>query len=264
MTDEPVGLSIDDGVATVTLNQPDRRNALSSAIAAGIHDALDAVEDRGAGCVVLEGAGGVFSAGGDIERLRRRLETDRPVEADVREVERSTHRLIKRVATVPVPTIAKIDGPAVGAGANLAIACDLQVGSDQSRIGFVFRNVGLSVDSGTSYFLPRLVGENVAKELVYTGEMVPADRAHELGLLNHVSPAAELDEHVRTMAEDIAAGPTVALRQAKRLLGSGLEKSLDAALHDEAVVQGLVFETDDHREGVEAFFEGRDPEFRGS
>ncbi len=167
------------------------------------------------------------------------------------------------MATVELPTIAKIDGPAVGAGANLAIACDIQVGSDRAKLGFVFRNVGLSVDSGTSYFLPRLVGENVAKELVYTGEILDAERANELGLLNHVYPGNEFDDRVRELAEQIATGPTVALRQTKHLLGSGLEKSLDAALHDEAVAQGLVFESDDHREGVEAFFEGREPEFEG-
>lgn len=255
--------SIEDGVATVTLNRPDRRNALSSEIAAGIHDALDGIEADNARCIVIEGAGGAFSAGGDLERLQRRLESDRPVEADVREVERTTHRLVRRVATLPLPTIAKIDGPAVGAGANLAIACDLQVGSDRARVGFVFRNVGLSVDSGTSYFLPRLVGENVAKELVFTGEILDADRAHELGLLNHVYPTEEFDDRVDELAASIASGPTVALRQAKRLLGTGLGKSLDDALHDEAVAQGLAFESDDHREGVSAFLEGRDPEFEG-
>lgn len=261
--DDPVLFDLEEGVATVTLNRPDRRNALSSEIADGILDSLDRAADGNARCVVIEGAGGAFSAGGDLDRLRRRIESDRPVEAAVREVERTTHHLVERVAKAPVPTIAKIDGPAVGAGANLAIACDLQVGSDRSSIGFVFRTVGLSVDSGTSYFLPRIVGENVAKELVYTGKILDADRALELGLFNHVFPEADFDDRVRELAHEIGSGPTVALRQAKQLLGTGLGKSLETALHDEAVAQGLVFESRDHREGVEAFFDGRDPDFEG-
>ena len=129
--------------------------------------------------------------------------------------------------------------------------------------GFVFRQVGLSVDAGTSYLLPRLVGENVAKELVFTGEIFDAERAADLGLVNHVYPDDEFDERADEFVGEIADGPTVALGQAKKLLGTGPEKSLRQALRDEANAQGLVFGSRDHEEGVEAFLEGREPSFEG-
>ena len=159
--------------------------------------------------------------------------------------------------------MAETDGPAVGAGANLAVACDVQVASASSVFGFVFRPVGLSVDAGTSYLHPRLVGENVAKELVFTGEVFDAELAADLGLVNHVYPDDEFDERADEFVGEIAAGPTVALGQAKKLLGSGLEKSLRQALRDEANAQGLVFGSADHEGGVEAFLEGREPSFEG-
>ncbi|HMB51192.1 MAG TPA: enoyl-CoA hydratase-related protein [Natronoarchaeum rubrum] len=264
MSDEDaVLLDVDEGVATITLNRPDERNALSRPVADGLRDALDEVDDSDARCVVLEGAGGAFSAGGDIEAMVEGIKGDLSVEERVRVVERAYNRTIQRLAEFPLPTVALIDGPAVGAGASLAIACDLQLASERASIGFSFRAVGLSVDSGTSYLLPRLVGENVAKELVFTGEILDAERAAELGLVNHVYPDDEFEERAAELVAEIASGPTVGLRHAKRLLGRGLEQSLSAALADEAAAQAAAFDTDDHVEGVEAFFEGRDPEFEG-
>lgn len=260
---EAVRLDTTDGVATITLDQPDRRNALSRKIGDGIRDALVEIDERGARCVVVEGEGDAFSAGGDIAAMREGIEGDVPIDERVRELERSTSETLARLIAFPLPTVAKIDGPAVGAGANLALACDLQLASERASIGFVFRNVGLSVDAGTSYLLPRVVGENVAKELVFTGEILGAQRADELGLFNHVFPESEFDERTGEMIERIAAGPTVALRHAKRLIGEGLEKPAERAMIDEATAQGIVFGTADHAEGVEAFLEGREPEFEG-
>lgn len=253
----------DDGVARIALNQPDRRNALSREISAGLRGAMDDVEEKGARCVVIEGKGGAFSAGGDIEMMREALEGDTSIDERVRTLERTTSETLARVVTFPLPTVAKIDGTAFGAGANLAVACDIQLASERSSIGFGFRQVGLSVDAGTSYLLPRLVGENVAKELVLTGDLVEADRARDLGLFNHVYPDEEFDDRVSEVVDRIATGPTVALRHATRLVGEGLEKSLDQAMVDEATAQGIVFGTDDHEEGVRAFLEGREPSFDG-
>lgn len=258
-----VKLSMKDGIATVTLNQPDRRNALSVELEEGIHDALDEIETSEVRCLVIQGAGGAFSAGGDIERMQEWLEAEIPLDERVKAVERTTSQTIARVATFPLPTVAKIDGPAVGAGANLAIACDLQLASDRARIGFVFRGVGLSVDAGTSYLLPRLVGENIAKELVFTGEIVDADRALDIGLVNHVFPEEDFDERADEVFEPIATGPTVALRHAKHLVGGGFERSLEEAMRAEATAQGIVFETADHEEGVSAFLDRREPDFEG-
>ncbi|PCR90540.1 enoyl-CoA hydratase/isomerase family protein [Natrinema ejinorense] len=253
----------DEGVATITLNQPDRRNPLSEGISAGLTEALDEIEDSDARCVIVEGSGGSFSAGGDIESMVEGIENDVPADERVRTLERSTNELMRRLIDFPVPTVAVIDGPAVGAGANLALACDMQLATEDAVFGFVFRQVGLSVDAGTSYLLPRVVGENVAKELVLTGDIIDAEHALEIGLVNHVYDSDEVDERVEEFVGRIVSGPPIALRHANRLLGEGLEKSLEQALTDEATAQGIVFETEDHEEGVSAFFEDRDPEYEG-
>jgi 2-(1,2-epoxy-1,2-dihydrophenyl)acetyl-CoA isomerase len=257
-------LDVTDEVATLTLNRPDARNALTQDVSAALRDHLAEIECRDdIRCVVVAGQGSAFSAGGDIERMRERLESDESLDDAVATLERTTSETMSRVVDCPYPTVAKVDGPAVGAGANLAIACDIQLASSSASIGFVFRQVGLTVDAGTSYLLPRIVGENVAKELVYTGEVCDAERAAELGLFNHVYPDDEFDERVHALVERIADGPTVAFRHAKRLIQDGFDKPLDRAMVDEATAQGVVFETADHAEGVEAFLEGRTPDFEG-
>ncbi|WP_254763523.1 enoyl-CoA hydratase/isomerase family protein [Natrinema marinum] len=253
----------DDGPATITLNQPDRRNAFSAEIHDGFVAAFEEIEGSDARCVVIEGAGGAFSAGGDVNRMVDALEEDIPADERARSLEQRTKEMMTALVDCPIPTIAVIDGPAVGAGANLAIGCDVQLASDRSVFGFVFRQVGLSVDAGTSYLLPRIVGENVAKELVLTGDIFGADRAKDLGLVNHVYDADEFDERADEFVDKVVSGPPIALRHANRLVGEGLEKSLEQALTDEAVAQGIVFETGDHEEGVSAFLEDRDPEFEG-
>jgi enoyl-CoA hydratase/carnithine racemase len=263
MTDDPVLLDIDEGVATITLNRPERRNALAREVSAGIVAAIEEIEGSDARCVVLEGSGEAFCAGGDVDAMIERLESESSLADAEQLIVRTTSRAISRVAGCRLPTVARVDGPAFGAGANLAIACDIGIASDSAPIGFGFRQVGLAVDSGTSYLLPRLVGLNTAKELVFTGELLDADRAAELGIFNHVFPAEEFDERADDLIEEIATGPTVALRASKRLLDQGLGSSLDEAIADEAAAQTAVFETRDHREGVAAFQEKRDPEFEG-
>jgi enoyl-CoA hydratase/carnithine racemase len=261
--DDAVLVDIEDGVATLTLNRPSMRNALTSEIARGIIDALDRVEDSDARCLVVRGAGGAFSAGGDVNAMSERLAGEVPLEEAVQRVAQETSRAVKRLAEFPLPTVAKIDGIAFGAGANLAIACDVQLASDESRISFGFRQVGLAVDSGTSYFLPRIVGESTAKELVFTGELVEADRAESLGLFNHVYPDEEFDEQADEFIEGIATGPTVALRTSKRLIRQGFESTLDQAMENEAAAQAAVFESHDHREGAESFMASEEPDFEG-
>lgn len=260
---DAVRLEREDGVARIVLNEPDRRNALSVEISTGVREALREIEGSDARCVVVEGAGGAFSAGGDVEAMMERQRDDRSLDDAVRHIVRDTGRCIQRVAECELPTVAKIDGPAFGAGANLAVACDVQLMSEEARIGFGFRQVGLAVDSGTSYLLPRIVGDNVAKELVFTGELVDAERALDLGLVNRVYPAEEFDDRAAEFVGRIAAGPTVALRTSKRLLRRGPEGTLATAIEHEADAQAAVFESADHAEGVAAFAEGRSPEFEG-
>ena len=259
-TDDAVLLDVDDGKATITLNRPSVRNALTHEVSAALLDALDEVEGSDARALVITGAGGAFSAGGDINSMTERLSGDLPLHEAVRQIRQATSRAIARVATFRLPTFAKIDGVAFGAGANLALACDLQLASADAKISFGFRQVGLAVDTGTSYFLPRIVGMNTAKELVFTGELVDAERGESLGLFNHVyDDIDEADE----LVDEIASGPTVALSHSKEALAQGLEQSLDQAMTREAQHQAAVFETRDHREGAEAFADGRKPEFEG-
>lgn len=263
-TEEAVSLSVEDGVATVRLNRPDVRNALVPAIQEGIVDRLDDIRDHDdARCVVITGSEDAFCAGGNIKGMKERDEESSPAEG-VQRITDTVHHTLKRLARFPMPTVAAVSGPAFGAGASLALACDLQVASESARIGWGFRQVGLAVDSGTSYFLPRIVGENVAKELVFTGELLDAERAGELGIFNHVYSDEEFDEQLAAFVEPMASGPTLALRTSKRLIDEGLESSLDQALHNEATAQGTVYDTEDHQEGVDAFFDGREPEFQGN
>jgi 2-(1,2-epoxy-1,2-dihydrophenyl)acetyl-CoA isomerase len=261
---DSVHLDVEDGIATLTLDEPDSRNAFTRPVADDLSARLDDLEERSdVRCVVVEGSGPAFSAGGDIKRMRERLDSDEPTDEAVHALARRTRDTIARLLTLPVPTVAKIDGPAVGAGANLALACDVLLASESASMGFVFRQVGLTVDMGTSYLLPRVVGINVAKELVFTGEVLDAERSADLGLFNHVYADDEFDQEVRALVERIASGPTVALGHAKRLLQDGLEKDFDRAQRDEVTAQGIVFETRDHEEGVTAFLEDRRPEFEG-
>lgn len=264
MSDDAVLLDVEDGVATLTLNRPDQRNALGFEVSTGIIDAVDELEDDpDVRALVVTGAGGSFCAGGDVNAMVQRMAGEVPLHEAVRHVQQETSRAIRRVREFHRPTVAKVDGVAFGAGANLAIACDCQLASEDAKISFGFRQVGLAVDSGTSYLLPRLVGENTAKELVFTGELVDADDAAELGIFNHVYDADEFAAEAEAFVEEIASGPSVALTASKQVLNQGLEVSFSQAVDNEATAQAAVFETEDHREGAEAFMEGREPEFEG-
>lgn len=265
MSDASVRLDVTDGIATITIDRPDVRNALTEDVTRGLSAALDDLDAREdvVRCLVVEGSGGAFSAGGDINAMLEGIAEDVPLAERVRHIVDVTGRVIARLYRYPLPTIAKIDGPAVGAGANLALACDVQLASEDASIGFVFRQVGLAIDAGTSYLLPRMVGENTAKRLVYTGEIVGAREAADLGLFTAVHPADEFEDAVDAFIEPIATGPTVALRASKASLLQGLNQTIEDAIEDEAAAQAAVYATEDHREGAEAFMDDRAPAFEG-
>ena len=260
---EPVLLDVEDGIATLTLNRPDDRNALSAEMSGAIVDAVRELEDRDdVRCLVVTGREGTFCAGGDVNAMVRLMSGQAELHEAVDRIQRETSMAVRAVAEFPLPTVAKVDGVAYGAGANLAIAADVTLASDEARISFGFRQVGLAIDTGTSYLLPREVGVSKAKELVFTGELLEADEAAELGLFNHVY-AEEFDAEADAFVDRIATGPTVALRTSKKLIEQGMNQSLRDAQDNEAAAQAAVFETHDHEEGATAFMEGRDPEFEG-
>lgn len=262
MTDDAVQLDLDDSIATITITSPDLRNALTSEVVAGLDDALDRIEEGDPRCVVIEGSEGIFSGGGDISAMMDGLTGERAPHEKAQFVT-ETGQTLKRIHELSLPVVAKIDGTAFGAGAGLALACDTQIASDRSKISFGFRQVGLAVDSGVSYFLPRIVGENKAMDLLYTGELLSAGEAHRLGIFTQVYAAEAFESRAQEYIDRIATGPTVALGTSKRLIRQGLGSDLDQAITNEAAAQTAVFETDDHQEGATAFVEQREAEFRG-
>ena len=259
----PVEYEIDGNLATITMDNPPLRNALTLEAAEHIQEAIDAIEDAEVRCAVLEGSEGTFCAGGDIESMLEGLASDRDTEELMEEVGLPINKTVQRVYECSVPTIAKVDGAAFGAGGSLAIACDLVLASERAEISFGFRRIGLSIDSGTSYLLPRVVGEKTAIELVYTGDLIDAAEAQELGLINRVFPTEEFDERCDEVIEEVVTGPTIALKHSKQLLQRGGERTFDEAIEAEVASLGTVFGTSDFSEGVNAFVERRTPEFEG-
>jgi enoyl-CoA hydratase/carnithine racemase len=257
---EPVHLDIADNVATLTLNRPDNRNALSLDLTRALVERLDEVQAAdNLRCVVLTGTDGTFSAGGDISHMEEEGgETILHEKSETIRLE--THRALRRFAEFHLPTVTAVNGVA---GANLALAGDITLASSEAQLSFGFRQVGLTIDTGTSYFLPREVGISRAKELVYTGEVLDAEQAADLGLYNHVFDAEEFEAEVEAFIEPIATGPTAALKAAKQLLDQGFASSLKDTLNNEALAQGLQLGSLDHEEGIAAFAEKRDPEFHG-
>jgi 2-(1,2-epoxy-1,2-dihydrophenyl)acetyl-CoA isomerase len=248
-----------EGIVTITLNRPGARNALDLAMRGEILSVLDEIEaDPTARVVTLTGAGGHFCSGGDVKTMRTRHTA-----AEGRARVEMLNRMVLRLARFPLPTIAMVDGYAVGAGLNVALCCDLIVASDRARFGELFCKIGLAVDGGGTWFLPRVVGLARAKELVFTGDTIDAVEAWRLGLVNRVVPAAELRTTTRTLAEKIAAGPPLALRLDKQMLNGAATADLPSTLEAEASSQGIAIASDDHAEGVAAFIEKRPPRFTG-
>ncbi len=261
MSSDAVSFTVGDEIARLRLNRPERRNAWSPDLLDGLREGLDRAESSDARCLVLEAAGDAFCAGGDLDRADEWRQ--QPFQERLAAAERTHREVVRPLVRFPLPTVAKVDGAAVGGGATLAAACDLQVASERATIGFVFRDVGLCIDSGTSYVLSRLVGENTAKLLAYTGRVLDADEAADVGLFTEVYPTAEFEERAEDLVSEIASGPTVALELDKRLLTGADEQSLDEALDAEAMAVATAADTEDHAEGIAAFRDDRRPEFVG-
>ena len=246
--------------ARLTLNRPEARNALSLEMREEIAAALDDLGgDSSVRLLAITGAGGNFCAGGDVKLMAAKRFS---VEEARARMELMTGMVLK-LANFPAPTLALVEGFAVGAGCNLALACDLIIASDRAKFGQVFSKVGLIPDGGGSYFLPRLVGLAKAKELVFTADLIDAEEALRIGLVNRVVPGDRLLAEAEELIGKIVAGPPKILARAKRLLNRSLGNDLTEALREEAEGQAFAMTSEDHQEGLRAFFEKRPPKFTG-
>lgn len=259
MADEISRTARDGAVATITLNRPHTKNALDRALVEALAAALEAAgADDAVRAVVLTGEGGAFCAGADLKAAMAE-----GAFADLEGVLDRYHRVIRAITSAPKPVLAAVDGPAVGFGCDLALACDLRVLSTRAYLQEKFVKIGLMPDGGGTFFLPRLVGLGRAMELMLTGEAVGADRARELGLANRVVAPAELMEETMRLARELASGPPIAFAAIKRAVRVGLTGSLDDSLAAEREGQLRCLRSSDCAEGIGAFFEKRAPAFQG-
>lgn len=246
----------ESGVVTLTLNRPKLRNAVSEAMWDGLRAVFDEVARRdGDRVLVITGAGGAFCAGA---QLGERMVEQHPLVAM-----RAVNAAALALHDLPKPTIAKVGGDAVGAGMNLALGCDLVVAGRSARFSQIFVRRGLSVDFGGTWLLPRLVGLHRAKQLALLGEIISAEEAERVGVVNRVVDDHELDGAVAAWADRLAAGPPLALELTKRMLQGSLSLSMDEALQFEAAAQSVNLGSSDTREGVLAFLQKRAPVFEG-
>lgn len=252
---------VEERVATVTLNRPEARNALTLEIKEALRQLIPALgEDPGVGCVLLTGAGGAFCAGGDTKVMAEGPPPER--EPRIRMLRRE-HEIPAAIHRLPKPVLASLPGPAAGAGFALALCCDLRVFAESAFVTTAYARLGLSGDYGASWFLTRLVGTAMARELFFTARRVDASECARLGLANRVVPDGELPEVARDLARQIASGPPIALRYMKENLNRALDESLESCLETEAerMVAGAF--TADYVEAVQAFTQKRTPRFEG-
>lgn len=249
-----------DGVVTITLRRPEKKNAADAAMWNELLDEFRSIASNPADrAVVLTGAGGNFCSGAD---LWAGDSGDGPRPHQLSAMRRITDVCLA-LHRIPQPTVAKVRGVAVGAGLNLALSCDLIVASEDARLSEIFARRGLSLDFGGSWLLPRLVGMHRAKELALLAEIIDAQQAADMGLVNRVLADDELDAFVDDWAARLAAGPPVALAMSKRLLNNSMHVTLEEALDDEGLSQTVNFGTKDTVEAIKAFMDKRDPVFEG-
>jgi enoyl-CoA hydratase/carnithine racemase len=254
---------VDDGVATLTLNRPDRLNALTFEVYADLRDLLGELPQRDdVRVLVITGEGRGFCSGGDVEAIIGELVGMSA--GELLDFTRMTGAVVQRLREVPIPVVAAVNGTAAGAGAVIALAADLRVVSRAATFRFLFTRVGLSGgDMGAAYLLPRVVGLGRASEILLFGAAVDADEAHRIGLANRVVEPDQLMDEAGSLARRLADGPALAYAATKALLTRELDMSLSAAIELEAVTQAQLMQTADFAEFHAAFTEGREPRWQG-
>ncbi|MGA1039825.1 MAG: enoyl-CoA hydratase [Ilumatobacteraceae bacterium] len=259
----------ENSVVTVTIIEPEKKNAINSAMWDGLTEIFREIASRADDrVVVVTGAGNDFCSGADLSGRGGNAAAGGAGAGAQNQVHhlaamRRVNDACIALQRLPQPTIAKVRGVAVGAGCNLALGCDLVVASSSARFSEIFARRGLSLDFGGSWLLPRRIGMHRAKELALLAEIIGANDALEMGLVNRVLPDSEVDAFVDDWARKLAAGPPIALAQTKRLLNNSLNVTLEEALDDEAAAQTINFATSDTAEAMRAFIEKREPKFTG-
>ena len=255
---------LEDGVAVLTMNRPDRLNALSGAMLDAMLEALPRLaDDPGVGVVVLTGAGRGFCAGGDVKAMAEGREFSGDTLEERVQGLRGKMETSRLLYEMPKPTIAMVRGAAAGAGLSLALACDLRIAGESAKFGTAFARVGYSGDFGGSYYLTKIVGTAKARELYYTADLLDAKQALALGLVNRVVADDRLEEETLARAGKIARGPRIAYRYMKRNLNAAESGTLKELLDLEAWHHTRTGQTEDHREATKAFVEKREPVFKG-
>lgn len=254
-----IRLTTENNVATITLNRPEVFNSFNREMAAALQQALETCEtDEEVRAIVITGHGKAFSAGQDLQEV-----TDPALHPGFEKILNDYNSIILKIRNIEKPVIAAVNGVAAGAGANIALACDIVVASETASFIQAFSKIGLIPDSGGTFFLPRLIGFQKASALAMTGDKIAAPEAERLGMIYACIPAGKFEEEVNKLAGKMAGMPTKGLGLTKKALNSALENTLEAQLKLEAGLQEEASQTDDYHEGVNAFVEKRKPMFKG-
>jgi enoyl-CoA hydratase len=244
----------EESVAIITLNRPEKLNALNLETRKEISEAIEKIQVR---CLIFTGKGKAFAAGADIEELSRRTSFD------YLEVSKYTTWLNQRIEELEIPTIAAINGYALGAGCELAMSCDIRIASEKARFGLPELNLGIMPGAGGTQKLPRLVGIGMAKKLIFMGEMIDASEAFRIGLIEEVVEHERLMDRALEIAGKIVRKPPLAIKLAKKAINATRSMALEEGLRYEIGLAALLFSTEDAKEGIKAFLEKREAEFKG-
>lgn len=264
MTFETVIYELDGAVATVQMNRPEALNALSQQLSADLLAAFETAVKDDVRAIILTGSGRAFCSGGDLREMKTLGEKEGNIEAFLDRPLKALHEVVKFIRETPIPFIAAVNGVCAGAGTNFALACDLVLAAEDATFNESFVRIGLTPDCGGTFFLPRAVGEKIASEMFLTGMTISAARAAEIGMINRVVPSGDLLLEAQKLAEHLAAGPTSSFGRIKRMLNASFQNNLEDQLDLEAECQLQSGKSENFREGVNAFFEKRKPEFTGN
>ncbi len=247
-------------ICVVTFNQPDKLNAMNDAMAEEFIAAIEKIKnDPGPKVLILTGAGRAFSAGGNLEKIRGNVGSN---PAKRKRESFAFYNSFLRIMDLEIPTIAAINGHAIGAGACVSLACDMRIAAEDSKIGFTFAKIGLHPGMGAEYFLTRMIGRARTFELLMTGDILSAEEAFRIGLVNHLAPPEKLMEKTLELAGKIAAMPVLPIRMLKESIDAATRNTLAETLHREAAYQSLCYMTTDIAEGIDAAREKRPSNFK--